>query len=508
MTPPSTDRPFRRRILVNTAAVGVSNGWAMVVAILSLPLLLRGLGAISFGTWALLQTFSAVSGWFSLLDFGLGTAATREVAARRAVDDQRGLAEAVGSTVVVMFGFGVASGALLAGIGPMVLPDLFNTPRWLVPQLKVAAVAFSIQVALDLLTGGFQSALDGYQRVDLSRMVDMVRRTLVAAATSAAALATHRLSTVAWASMTATAVGTLVAAVTLARVSRGLRPRATTAMVRRLMHYGRTVAVLRPLGVLHRTLDRVVVGAILGPAAVSLVEIAIQLQNGTDALLSATSHSVVPSAAHLEAQGDRHKLVELVGTGTRLSLLVTWPLAALTAVLAGPAIQVWIGPSYNNAAGLAAVAVAALALVAPAQVGSNILLGTGRAGAILRVALLAIGINLVGSIVLVQVVGVVGAFQATFLSAAITLPLLLRATLRDLGLDAREFFRTAIVPAIPTPIAAGLAAGAVVLLPLPDWPTLILGGLAGLVAAAAAAMRWGLDAAESQSLTNRLSWRR
>jgi hypothetical protein len=50
-------RPFRRQVLVNTASSGVANGWAMVVAFVSLPVLLSGLGQAAFGTWVLLSTF-------------------------------------------------------------------------------------------------------------------------------------------------------------------------------------------------------------------------------------------------------------------------------------------------------------------------------------------------------------------------------------------------------------------------------------------------------------------
>src|SRR3954451_23139303 len=147
---PDGHRPFRRRMVVNTASVGVANGWAMVVALVSLPLILRGLGPTAFGIWVLLQTFSAVAGWFSLLDLGLGTAATREVAAHHALEDDD-LGAAVGSTLALHAGLGLLAGALLAIIGPVVLPALFNAPDSLHHQLRVATVAFGAQVAFDLV---------------------------------------------------------------------------------------------------------------------------------------------------------------------------------------------------------------------------------------------------------------------------------------------------------------------------------------------------------------------
>ena len=62
---------------------------------------------------------------------------------------------------------------------------------------------------------------------------------------------------------------------------------------------------------------------------------------------------------------------------------------------------------------LVALAALAVALAAPAQVGSNLLLGTGRASSILRVALVGIAINVAATIALVEVWGVMGISKLT-----------------------------------------------------------------------------------------------
>ena len=496
-------RPFRRRLLVNTASVGAANAWAMVTAVISLPLVLRGLGATAFGLWALLQTFSAVGGWFSLLDLGLTTAATREVAGRHALDDARGVATAIGSTLAMLVALGAGSALLLALVGPALFTHLFGVPASLEQAMHVAIVAFSAQVLLDLVCGGLQSVLDGFQRVDLSRSVDVVRRTLVAAATSVVALVTEDLGAVAIASLVAVAVATVVAAAIVARVARGHAPRFERATARSLLAYGKTVAVLRPLGVIRRSIDRFIVGAVLGPAAVSLVEVATQLQNGADAVLSASSYSVVPSAARLHAHGAVDKLRELTDAGTRYVLLATWSVAALIAVLAAPAIDIWVGAQYQEAAVLAALGVLAVAITAPTQVGSNLLLGTGKARTLLGVAALELAVNVPLSLFLVHQVGVAGAFQASVVAALIGLPLLVAAVTVDLDLSPRSLVRSSMLPALPAPLAAGIAAGAVVALPLGSWPTVLLGGVLGSAAAVAAIVAFGLDDRERSALGRR-----
>lgn len=486
-------QPFRRRVLLNTAWTGVANVWAMVLALVTLPLLLHGLHPVAFGTWALLQTFSAITGWLSLVDMGVGTAATRAIAERAALNDEPGIASGIASALACFGGLGVGCAGVLALVGPAVLPDMFNTPVGLRADLRFAVLLFSVQIVADLLTEGVESCLEGLQRVDLSRAVDAFRRTAVAVSTSVVALGGGGLRGVAAASLGASVAGLVLGLAVQARqlpARRLLRP--SFVEIRGLIAYGRTVAFLRPLGVIHRTMDRLIVGAVLGPAAVTLVEIATQVQNGADAVLSASSYSVVPTSSWLRARGDEGSLRELLETGTRYSLLVTYPVVALAAILAGPLVRIWVGPGYAAASGLAQVALIYTVLTAPMQVGSNILLGVGRAGAILRAAAAAVAINFVASLVLVHAIGIVGVFVGSLLGTALLIPLLGRSILAEVHLTARHFMRTAIAPVALSVLALVGAASIVVALPLADWPTAVLGALAGGAAYALAASRTAL----------------
>ena len=73
-------------------------------------------------------------------------------------------------------------------------------------------------------------------------------------------------------------------------------------------------------------------------------------------------------------------------------------------------VRLWVGPACAAAAGLAVVGLVYIAMTAPIQVGSNLLVGTGRA--VLRTVIGAVVVNLVASIVLVHLVGTVGRSSA------------------------------------------------------------------------------------------------
>jgi O-antigen/teichoic acid export membrane protein len=487
-------------VLINTAATGAGNVWAMVVALVSLPLLLRGLGVTAFGTWTLLQTLSVISGWLSLADLGIGTATTKAVAERAAIDDRPGLTRVVGSALSLYLVLGSLCALVLVSIGPWVLPRLFSTPAQLRDDLRVAVALFAAQVLFDLLTQVGVACLEGLQRIDISRAIDAVRRTLVAGATAVVALGGGGLRGVALASLLASAAGTGVAAVLLLRFlpARSFVP--SGSEVRALASYGRVVAPLRAEGVLRRTMDRLIVGSVIGPAAVALVEIATQVLNGATSVLAATSYAALPSGAWLGARGDVHTLRELLERGTKYSLLVTMPFITGGVVLSKPLVHVWVGTRYDEAAGLIAVALAYLTIVAPLQVGSNLLVALGRARAMVAPVALSVVVNLGASLVLVHVVGIVGVFEGTLIGALVLAYPLGRATLAATRTSGQRFVTEAILPVVAPTVAMAVVSGATLALPLGDAATLALGAVTGIVAYALVAARWAVRRSEVDEL--------
>ncbi|HEX7135295.1 MAG TPA: lipopolysaccharide biosynthesis protein, partial [Iamia sp.] len=389
-------------------------------------------------------------------------------------------------------------------VGPVVLPALFQVPDSVRSAASAAVAIYAVQVVMDLVGGSCQASLEGFQRVDVARALDGVRRTLVAGSACVAAVLTDDLVPTVAAAAGAAAVGALVAGGVLARVARGVTIRPRRPVVRALLVDARSMALLRPLGVLHRTMDRVIVGIVLGPQAVAVVEVATQLQNGTDAVLSATSYSVVPASARLHSRGDDETLSDLLGTGTRYVLLATWSVAALSAALAAPAIRLWVGDRYDEASGLVVLGVIGLAVLATAQVGSNVLLGIGRAGSIARVFVVTLAVNAAVSTALVHVIGIAGAFVGTLAAAVIQAPALLAVVRREVPFPPRDLLTGSLLPGVPVAGATAAAALAVVALPLGDLPTLVGGGLAGGLAAGATVLAFGLRPGEARRLRDSL----
>jgi len=491
---------FRRRLLLNTAAHGFTTVWMMVLTLVTLPALLHGLGPETFGIWVLIQTFSADSGWLSLADLGIAGALTRSVAGHASTDRHREHLLVLSSGVVLLVGIGACASILLAVLGPSVLTGLFQVPPDQTHAAGVAIVVFSGQVFLEFVLAGFRAGLEGAQRVDLSRAVVVVTRTLQLGSTAVLALSGRGLVAVAVGSVVSTAIGALAGAVLLGSHLPGRLGRPSVTEMRALVAYGVRIAGLNASGVLHRTMDRLVVGAIIGPSGVALVEIAAQVQGGASAVLASTTYVALSASPWVAAREAPGKLRELLIRGTKYSMLATLPVVLGVALVAVPLVDVWVGPSYAAAAGLIQLALVYIGLAATVTVATLMLEGTGHAGRVLGPSLVTTVLNLVLSIVLVRRIGVAGAFIATILAMAVFIPAVLRHALRTYALGLATFLRSSIVPSWWPSVGQAALTGLVVAAPLGSLGTLLLGGGLGLGAFVAIAWRWSLGRAERGEL--------
>jgi O-antigen/teichoic acid export membrane protein len=504
---PAPEGRYRRQLLRNTVAAGAANGWTIVLVLASVPLLVRGLGTAAFGLWAILQTFSAVTGWLSLADLGVGVATTRAVAACRAVDDVDGARRAAVTGVAVAGAIAVVGAVVLAVVGVAAFPALFDVPDHLVDGFRVAIVLFSVQVVFELVGALLGAGLDGLQRIDLARAVDSSRRTVVVGAAAVAALVSGELAVTVLASAATTVVAVIASAVVAAHAHGGLRLRPDRVVARDLLHDGRRVWLLNSTGVLHRTMDRLIVGILLGPSAVALVEIATQVQNGIAAVLSATSYAVTSSAAWVRARVDEARVTELLLRATKYACLATLPLCATVALLAPALMEVWVGSRYDDAAGLVALGAAYLATQAPLAAGSNLLVGVGRASAVTRPAVLSLVVNAGASLALVPRYGIAGAFVGTIISSLVLTPLLLRAVAAETSVPPSRLIREGVGPAVLPTVAAAAGAAAGVVVGPGAWADLLLGGAAAGLAWLAATALVALGADERRELARVLPGR-
>jgi O-antigen/teichoic acid export membrane protein len=97
--------------------------------------------------------------------------------------------------------------------------------------------------------------------------------------------------------------------------------------------------------------DNIIVGAVVGVAAVTTYTIAGGLLESTQKMVSGLGMGFLPLASSLDAAGRRDQVRRLLFSGTSATLLIALPLETTLFFRGGTFIRLWLGSEYGLASG-------------------------------------------------------------------------------------------------------------------------------------------------------------
>ncbi len=133
-------------------------GLPLVVAVFSIPILIKELGDARFG---LLTLIWAVVSYFGLFDLGLGRALTQKISVELAGNDHRRVAPLVTTALALMTVMGLFAGALLATLAAWGVSLIKLVPN--ASETVEAVYWMALAMPFIVLTSGFRGILEAYQ---------------------------------------------------------------------------------------------------------------------------------------------------------------------------------------------------------------------------------------------------------------------------------------------------------------------------------------------------------
>ncbi len=392
---------------------------SIVVALVTVPLLTRGLGQEAYGVWVLV---GATVLYLELLEFGFGATTIQYVSAARARGDDPGVRTAVATSFWLLAVPGAVA-LVLALVLAAVFPRLFDVAPELVGPTRVLLVLLAVDLAVSIPSDCFGGTLIALQRYDL------LNATLVSVAV---------LQAVGWAVVIAAGGGLVELGIVTVALGLGgqlarylLCLRLLPGLSLRRQHVSRDL--VRPYAgtsvwfalseistVVIARIDTIVVGAVVGVAEAGVYAVGQKL-----ALLAARASSpaiavLFPHGAALAAADDDEGLRRGALLGTRISAGVALPLALVLGVLAGPAVDVWVGPAFGDAATVVLLLTAGTAVAAVGGAARTLVLGTSGVRGVALVETGEAALNLVLSVLLGLRFGLVGVAAATLVAGVLS----------------------------------------------------------------------------------------
>jgi len=394
-----------------------------VIALVTVPAYLSVIGAERFGVYIVALL---VVGYFALSDLGLGTA-TENAVARMGPDDVDLRSATVWTAVALSVALGIVGGIALIGVSWLLFSTVLSLPDGLRAEAQDAIPLFAACIPLLTLWSVSEGAINGQERFVAVNMLDTVRLT---------ALQLLPLGFAYWwgPELVWVAAGILLAlsisilcsfAATVELVlapRRWARPRRGLAAP--LLHFGKWISVTGLISPILAVGDRLIIGAIKGPVAVTVFSIPYNLASRLLVVPFSLIRVTFPRFSAIGAEES-----QVLGAKTLAVLVVvTAPFAVLGASVAPPFLEWWIGEELaTNASPVAAILFAGIWVNGLGYVPYSLLQAQGRPDVPARYHMLELAPFLIVLGIGVHFFGPMGAALAWSSRTLVDSSLLLRA---------------------------------------------------------------------------------
>jgi O-antigen/teichoic acid export membrane protein len=483
----------------NRILTGIFSTWAsfLLTATTSLvmtPFLVHRLGNTGYGLWSL---YMAITGYFTLLDFGVSPAIVRYTSRYQALGD--GVAER--RILVTGLAFFTAASAVvlsITGLGAAfydrLFPPLSGIP---LPVARATFLLVGLDFALTLPFAVFQGILLGHQQYlalnGLNIMLRLTRFGLVLALVGEGPAGLVTVASIFFLTGLGRDLGLFRAA------RRALGGPLRLVDFRRdalgdLLGYSLPAFVIAiALRVMAYT-DSLVIGYAIGVGAVTYFALAASLVDYVQEIGWGLAGVLVPVVSGHEARGELAPVRARFLQFTRYCVWLMAPILAISMLLGRPFFTRWVGPDYVASAPILTLLMAAMAVYVVQMPGQAVLKGMSLHRRLAWFMALEALLNFVLSVILARRLGVVGVALGTLIPRVVIEGLLLPGyLLRVLELRIGHYLREGFLPVLPG--AAGLAllslAARRVLEPAPGWGMMVVTGLVYVATFAALTLALG-----------------
>jgi O-antigen/teichoic acid export membrane protein len=335
-----------RLLARNTLLNFICQGLPILVGLVTIPLIVRGLGPERFG---LLSLTWVVLGYFTVFDLGLGRAVAKYVVDALARGDKDQVPRLVWTAMTAQGIFGGIGVLTLVGTAPLLVEHVLNIPPSLVSEAKATFYLLALSIPAVLVSSSLTGILGAIQRFDLVNAVGASFSVVNSLLTLAAVLLWN------W------HLPQLVAMLVVSRIIasgvyywlclqvcpslKGL-PRCYRCELQVLMRFGGWVTVSSIVGPILVYLDRFMIGALLTMAALAYYSAPYEIVTRLWIIPTSLVATLFPVFSVLTGQGHQVRLASFLSRSIRGVLLTLGSVVVVLTVFARDILLMWLGPAF------------------------------------------------------------------------------------------------------------------------------------------------------------------
>lgn len=333
-----------RLLALNTIWNIAGQGIPLVVAIVAMPLLIRGLGTDKFGFLTLAWM---VIGYFTLFDLGIGRALTKIVAEKLGEKKEQELPALVWTASLLILLLGSLGGVILACVSPWLVHGVLRIPGKLQEESLAAMLILAASIPVLLLTDSFMGVLAARQRFDMINIVQIASGAMAYLVPVAILPFSHSLVLVAC-SLFIIRLFTLLVSIlqslsVVPILKIGVIFRRT--VIRPLLSLGGWMTVSNVVSPLMVSLDRFFIGAIISVSVVAYYTTPFEAVTKL-LIISVSLTGVLFPAFAISFVQTQDRATKLFSRGVKYTFLSLFPIILLVVAFAPEGLNLWLGGTF------------------------------------------------------------------------------------------------------------------------------------------------------------------
>ncbi len=443
-----------KKIIRNTLFNTIGRFWAVLVALFLTPYIIRYIGLERFGIWSII---GVLTGYFGLLDFGIGTSFVKYLAEFHAKGEHKKI------SAIVNTGFVFYS---LLAVAVVVVVSFFMNPIvsfFKIPGALRGEAAFVLMVGVLLFCAsnalsGFAAVQTGLQRMDISNKVSIFASTVNMLGTFYFLKNGYGLPGLMVNNVVTFCLTSIVNVFIALRLIPTLRFNPflfDRDIFSRLFKFGYKLQISRFANLISFQNDKLLISYFLGVAPVTFYQIGSSLLTQVRQIPLLLISALVPAASEIEARKQKQYLVDLYLKGSKYLIFVAVPLMFLAMTDASLIISAWMGEGYRLA--VVVIRVLALGYLAATITGvaSSIAMGVAKTEMDMKFGIFMATLNIILNIILVLRIGFIGILIGTSISLFTASAYYLRMFHRYLMVPLRDFLRLLVKPVAACVVPVG-----------------------------------------------------
>ncbi|MBW9266144.1 MAG: flippase [Candidatus Thiodiazotropha sp. (ex. Lucinisca nassula)] len=321
-----------------------------LVAIITIPILIDGIGKDRFGLLAISWMFV---GYFSLFDFGLGRALTVLVAKCLGEHQYHKIPGLVWTAMILMTVLGVIGFVVIFWLTPWLVGSVLKVPSELQQETLKAFYLLSVSIPFVIITVGLRGVIAAYQQFKLLTAI----RIPMGIFTFVGPVAVLPFSTSLYPIVAVLVAGRFIAVLAhfmlMFRIVPEVRQhyRIDPGQLRPLFGFGGWMTVSNIVVPLMVSMDRFVIGAVLSVTAVAFYttpyEIVFRLMVIPTAFVAVLLPAQSTTLA-IEQGQDRKYSAELFNKGLSYIFIALFPLLLVISVFSFDGLKLWVGEEFAD----------------------------------------------------------------------------------------------------------------------------------------------------------------